>query len=502
MQRIKNKIWMLGLIIFFGIFAANRVGDLGFFADDFDFAVRAQTHRYSLSTIFARNSDGTTSGGSWRPLTVLSYWLSMGETQNAYTQHSISIVLYCMCALILFFIAELVFEAREEFHFLIPIIFLVLPIHAEPLVWIAARGDLLAAVGALAALYFWIRGQRCAALIMYLISILSKEVWILLPGAFLYFEYEQHRISLSKFIKWALLFGLCIIIWFFIRYQITSYGFGGYSSPQIFAHHTVATVLKSVASYGAGVFTYGEFQARLVRFCVYWYKPVSLLVITFFYFLWHRMQQGKKFLWLAHILVLVPILFLEVPFRTIDASVGEQRYWFAPSTLLILCATSVLATIKIKKRVVLCVLSISVIFFTHGLFQTTALFVDAARYRDTLLAAWQVSDRVAALPDSLHGVHLFASLFFEDALLFHKKSLPKEVISLYQFCANACEEHPLAISTSSSSIALYIHLPRLLQIGTHGLHGYRTIAMPASSTLSVWDGEKFVSIKSGGVENK
>src|SRR3989338_7523795 len=213
--------------------------DTGYFADDFDYAVR---HAAGEPLMYAvtRNTDATLSGGSWRPFTALSYWVTM-RLESPFIDHLVSLALYLVVLAFVYAIARVWFSERSPlFSAIVAALFAALPSHVEPIVWVAARADLLAAIGALAALLLWLKGLRWSALIGIAASLLSKEFWALLgfvlplmPTAQQFLErvagLSRGKKMLRGWLGWYASLSAVTLIWLTARYLITGFGAGGYS---------------------------------------------------------------------------------------------------------------------------------------------------------------------------------------------------------------------------------------------------------------------------------
>ncbi len=487
-----HRIFAAFFLIVFSVLVSWRASHIGNFADDFDFLVR-RTHSISAHDIFLKNTDGTNFGGSWRPLTMLTFVVSM--------EHSVSVALYGICAIFIFLIAEHIFGTEKKIALAAMIIFLLIPIHAEPVMWIAARADVLAGAFALASLYAWIRGVRVLAFVCFIASLLAKEVWVLLPIAFLFFDHEHNRAAPRLILKWASIFFITIVIWFLFRRYITSFGIGGYSIPTIFDAHIFARIGKAIVSYIVGVFTYGITQAAAVRWATLHFKILCVGAVAGAVIVWRATPHGYKFLWIAHAGVLAPILLLEVPFQRVMASVGEQRYWFAPSAILVLLLAALVFSYIKKPQFELSIIAIIIAYFSIGFVTNVAYFSAAAKYRDTIITAWSGADSVVALPDTYHGVHMFAAPFFYDALVLAHKNPPEKIVPWYQYCSSACSTEPLIVLPTINRVVISASQPRLIHVGEHGLRHIVELSNSSSSTLAIWNGAQFIQIPPQAVEN-
>lgn len=154
----------------------------------------------------------------YRPIVSLSYLIDY-ELWNfkPFGFHLTNVLLHVINSLLVFNLLMLIFHRREEsvknyeasFPALIgAFLFAVHPIHTEAVAWVSGRTDLLASAFIFAAFIFYIkfsrsvnRNERMTSLIMlsffYVMSLLSKEVAIVLPLLLLLFDYLLEGKSLK-----------------------------------------------------------------------------------------------------------------------------------------------------------------------------------------------------------------------------------------------------------------------------------------------------------------
>ncbi|MCX6780809.1 MAG: hypothetical protein NT003_01690 [Candidatus Magasanikbacteria bacterium] len=478
MERIKkllNKCAPLGLVLLVTFILFAPTIKTGYFADDFDSAVRYQTPT-TAAQLFLFNVDGTRTGGSWRPLYALSMWTSMFFMRNPVADHVVSIGLYLLIIAFVYFIARRLFSDQSRwFAAAVTLCVALLPIHAEPVAWVSARADLLATLGAVSALFFWMRGQWKISLFCIVISILSKEVWVLFCLLIPFFPIAQNSLCRSRIYFFSGTLAL-VTAWFLIRRAITNFTVGGYSitsSDHVFGVHHLSNELLG---FMVGWWNFGTIQSALIIFVqkfwfiAAWGIPCVLGLLMFHI---HR-DRIAQWLFLACGATLAPALLLSLPFIRPEATVGEQRYWFAPSILAILFIAHIVHRQKISKTTQIG-FAIVLIFWMYGLSTNISYFIDAGSYRDSILASWNkivnikmAPTHVQLLPDSYHGVHLLASPFFERALEYTNHSQPATVGEWYQWCASGCGI-PTTVSVNKNSISISSVDPRLFSGSSHGL---------------------------------
>lgn len=143
--------------------------------------------------------------------------------------HSISTVL--LYFLVLLLLSEFNVRGRESIALISCILFALYPLHVESVSFISARGDILAAIFFFSSLIFYILSYKrlfyllLAGLCLFL-SLLSKEVAIVLPILILGFDLISRRLmSRTNLIKYTIL-GLITLFYLYVRSISYSYDWG------------------------------------------------------------------------------------------------------------------------------------------------------------------------------------------------------------------------------------------------------------------------------------
>lgn len=477
----------------------------GYFADDFDFAVRMP--RMPISHIALRSTDGTLGGGSYRPLTIASYWLTMRYDQTPFFNHVVSLSIYLAILGALYAVIRSLFSAQPRWFAAASVLLIgLMPIRVEPVVWVASRGDLIAALFALSGFALWLRGFGKSAVLLFLLSLGAKEFWIgFAPVVFLF---VGDGYSKKDRLKCGAMYVVGVLGWFSMRYYITQFGVGGYSITEGQKIFGVQHIANEMLSFFLASWNFGVFQSWIVRFSqFYWFITTwilgAALVIAGRYFT--KTSQGRMIV-AALGATLTPILMLGVPFIRPGASVAEQRYWFAPAIFFALLGLHALQSYK--KNIQIAVFSIVICVFSYGTAANIRLYSDAAVYRDEVLSGWKTSvgeqaiyTQVALLPDSWYGVHLLASPFFERALEYEKGQQPSSVSPWYQHCTALCREPITTNRKDSESVLLLAQNPRIFSNSSRGLRYDATIQLENGTSLVVWSGASWIQLSAEGGEN-
>jgi len=159
----------------------------------------------------------------YRPLTALSYWLDYKLWDlNPAGFHLTNIIIHSVSAVILYFIFRLL-GWNSLLAFLPSLLFSLFPPHFENVSWISGRTDLIsfffASLSALFAL-FYLKKQKFFAILIssffYLLSLLGKEVAVMLPFIFVAFIC-LHEKNIWKAGYKGLVYLPAFFIWFLLR---------------------------------------------------------------------------------------------------------------------------------------------------------------------------------------------------------------------------------------------------------------------------------------------
>jgi hypothetical protein len=500
-EKIARQFWPLGIVLAIVFAVYIPALSVGYFADDFDFAVRMP--RAPFRQMLTHSTDGTIGGGSWRPAVMVSYWLTMAGGQGAAFNHTVSLVIY-LALLGVFYVCvhELFPERSRLFVAATTLVVGLMPNHAEPVVWVAARADLIAALLGLAALYAWLRGFGWIAAGLLALSLGAKEFWILfaIPLFFL----APSKFSARERVKFFVAYLALALAWFVARFYITRFGVGGYSITAEQQVLGIQHLANEVIAFSVGAWNFGTFQSWIIRFAQhYWFITSWIIgagIATLGFFSWQTPRA--RFLFASIICLQLPTLALAVPFIRPGASVGEQRYWFAGSIFLVLLAAHFL-----KKQATSITIGVTILFIL-GITSNIRHFSDAAEYRNLVLSGWKTLDKtdvaqtkVAFLPDSWYGVHLLASPFFEAALENENLPKPRSVSTWYQQCNVQCLTPASAQQGLHGLVRLLAQDPRIFSNTSHGLRYDATEQLEPGTNLVIWSGTSWIKFSSESGEN-
>ena len=189
--------------------------------------------------------------GFYRPLTSLSLWVQIQEAWRdggedalpgaALPLHAANLLLHAGCSVLVWLLLRRLVGGGWV-SWLGAAIFAVHPVHVEPAVFIAARTDLLAALGVLGSLGCWIEGLRAgssrprlvwwvAGAALALLAALAKEQALLLPAvlvlwSFLLQDSNLNSNATSRRRDWIALWLFAVAAALLLRWQLAHVGFG------------------------------------------------------------------------------------------------------------------------------------------------------------------------------------------------------------------------------------------------------------------------------------
>ncbi|MGD0014120.1 MAG: hypothetical protein ABSD56_06805 [Bryobacteraceae bacterium] len=373
--------------------------------------------------------------GSYRPLGALSLWLDYAAFgTSAWGYHLINIGLHAANV----FLAMAVYRLLGFGKFvcgLSALLFAVAPVNVEPVVWPAARYDLLACTFALGALICAVRylrrpapswGLALAAFALTSMGILSKETAYAVPLLVVVltltatFRRDMPR-PRSAAAPLLVAVWLPALIGLTVRFAIYK-GLGGYAyleghSPVFGASlKTLASFLQRVLLVLPGAFNAASQVPVLGRAALVGFAAVALLVYFFHPAAVTRKSWGGLALGLAGALPVVGLV------GWIGPSMLHTRYLYFPAVWILLFAGACIGTCRYR-------LAVGALFVAVSLAGTIS---NLQVYRNALQAAERVHNIVRmdaaqhppidsvcfdGLPEASHGI-----LFFGDHVVERVRS--------------------------------------------------------------------------------
>ncbi len=294
----------------------------------------------------------------FRPLIVLSYWLDLILWKfNPWGYHVINVFFHATNAFLVFHLCRACLRlfAPNSQHtgrlsFLSACVFLVMPNHTEAVTWIAGRNDLIATFFMLLSLiaycHYLIKPRAIlllAVLTSFAVSLLSKEIAIILPGYYVIFSISAIRLNgLNRkkitAISLAILSTSLILAGYFIlRYQACGQFLGGYGTSyhlNIFNLYTVRSLAATLWRSFMPALPYAHFAFIASPFFT---VPLSLGLLGALSCFFRRLfASAKSETWLFLCLLLCFLLSL-LPTATRPVSlftVESERYIYFPTVFV------------------------------------------------------------------------------------------------------------------------------------------------------------------------
>ena len=425
-----------------------------FVSDDWEFLYHAETLPYTAERIFGTNTNGHTTGGSYRPVVNL-YWGTMYEIfGTSVVPYRISILLLQILAIVLVYqvVRRLpIITGRSDVVALATAAcFAFFPGRVEALAWIAVINDTLLVPLLLASWLAYIcyieRSTKWPLLLLsslfFALALGTKEVAVTFPGilAATYVLFAMHtpeddeslfkkiRNHMVRLVGQMLPYALVLLLFFLIRYQIigfvtedyTGAGFSLLQNNPIRSYISmfVATLLVDPIRTQVSLWLY-QYQAIMGIIVLYGIGATLLLV---------RAKIGATMLILLswYALAVFPASRFGVNMWQVVPSAEGERYTYYPSIFLAIAIAAAVVYFfrKYASRGIFCALSIAclivyVSYATIGTIQKVQYWHIAAARSDALLTAFVDIQQTAqyegvvvvGLPDALYGAFIWRNAF-------------------------------------------------------------------------------------------
>lgn len=283
----------------------------------------------------------------FRPLTSLSLWLdraAWGSTAVGF--HATSLTLHAACA---FAVGELarslvragvLRDANDRLPVLATAAFAVAPSHAEPVCWLAARGDLLATLFGVAALALHLERRRALAIAAFFLALSAKESVLALPLVALALDRRPLRARLPDLGAFTLALAGFVVL----RRAASGHWIGGYGTSVHLTPDPLAW-LASLATYPWRAVSPALARTASVTTRLAELAGLAPIALAFALALSpsRRRSAGRAIALLTSALVLaaLPVLSLEVA----RADVEGERFLYFPSVFGVVAISAALVTI-------------------------------------------------------------------------------------------------------------------------------------------------------------
>lgn len=232
--RSKKEVYAVALILAAVLLSYFNALSNGFVYDDVAMVqvnpiIRGWSNVPAIFTTGYWTPTGTTSGGLYRPLTILSYLLeySIGGINPA-IYHLDNILLHFLCSVLVYLVVRKITD-NESGSVAAALLFAVHPVHVEAVANVSGRSEILASLFTMAALFTFISPPRrvpwyAVSPFLLLIGLLAKENAVVLPLLVLAYILVFERDGRGKDLKrvavsitpYALVIAVFLVIRFFV----------------------------------------------------------------------------------------------------------------------------------------------------------------------------------------------------------------------------------------------------------------------------------------------
>lgn len=412
-----------------------------FVSDDWHHLWIAGHRTQPLAAYFTTNYEGTTAGGSYRPL-VNVLWAAVDAAGGGLSLsgrlfgHTVALGAHLLCVALLFLIGRMLLPGRRgtALGTLAALFFALMPNHPEAVNWVGAASDPIATAALLAGLLLYLDGQSVVRLRWFhmvgpaaamAVGLLAKETAIVLPAVIgLHALLTLRRPWRSSLRRAAALLAPLVLVaaaYLLVRYRATGLVYGYYGAERISVDLMVAT--RTFLAIPVSQFLSGPARTHLMQAL---YRGIdthaeAYLLAAFVPGLLLLFRARRIVWWLvaSFLIAIVPVMQFglnHLPGRWSDEG---ERYAYMPSAFgALLAAWAALALWKRAQRsrpalVVVGLVLCAALAVQLGLKNST--WFESSRFAEEIVRSWpeQTADQVFVygLPDNLRGVPLWRNGF-------------------------------------------------------------------------------------------
>lgn len=411
-----------------------------FVSDDWHHLWIAGHRTQPLLGYFLTNYEGTTAGGSYRPL-VNVLWAGVDAAGGGLTLsgrlfgHAVALGAHLLVVALLFSLGRMLLPGRRgtALGAVAATLFAVMPNHPEAVNWVGAASDPIATAAVLAGLLVSLDARSAARLhgthlvlpaAAMAVGLLAKETAVVLPAVIalhaLFTLRRPWRASLRRAAALLAPLALVAVAYLAVRYRATGLFYGYYGAERISVDLMVATrtflAIPVSLFFSLGDRTdvmnglYGTIdthrEASLLALAV----PVVLLVA--------RARRTTWWLVASFLAAIVPVMQFGLNHLNYGNDEGE-RYAYMPSAFAALVVAFAVAGLWEKRRwsrpAVVAVVAFLVLSMGMQLAQKNALWYRTSRAAEAVVAAWpeRTAEQVFVygLPDNFVGIPLWRNGF-------------------------------------------------------------------------------------------
>jgi len=325
----------------------------GYFLGD-DWMLLARNSGRALPPLLRSISDASNSSG-YRPLTELSLaWSWLLFDLNPAGHHILNLALYALNAVL---VAALGRRLAGDWRVGLwaGIVFAVLGCHTEPVVWMTARHEILAALCALFSLSAYIRfrdtGRRAwwvGALLFYILSLGFKETTLLLPLFLIAYDWlfvfppRRGSVTLGQWLPWLPIAALGVAYVLFRLWVGGGYNvpFSALALPKNFVYYLLMEVVALPAS--------TSFLSRFPWVTLPVIVSLAAVCLTMMWLARERLMRHRLFrfgaVWMA--VALAPVILIVAERAAYFSSIG----WAWVMSVVIVLAWETAARLRFAAR--------------------------------------------------------------------------------------------------------------------------------------------------------
>lgn len=414
-----------------------------FVSDDWHHLWIAGHRTQPLLAYFTTNYEGTTSGGSYRPL-VNVLWAGVDAAGGGLSfsgrlfGHVVALGSHLLCVALLFLIGRMLVPGSRgtALGAFAALFFALMPNHPEAVNWVGAASDPIATAALLAGLLMYLDGHAAARLRWHhaagpaaamALGLAAKETAIVLPAVIgLHALFTLKRPWRASLVRAASLLAPLVLVaaaYLLMRFRATGLLYGYYGAERIAVDLMVAT--RTFLAIPVSAFLSGAWRTHVMDAL---YRGIDthaeaylLAALVPGLLVLFRARRIVWWLTAAFFIAIVPVMQFglnHLPGRWSDEG---ERYGYMPSVFLALAAAW--AALALWRRVdrsrpVLVVAGVVVVALLAGqLAAKNALWFRASRFAEQIARAWPADAAaqtfVYGLPDNLRGVSVWRNGFAE-----------------------------------------------------------------------------------------
>ncbi len=436
----RPHILLVVLLVGAALFFLPNLAD-PFVSDDWHHLWIAGHRTQPLLAYFTTNYEGTTAGGSYRPL-VNVLWAAVDAAGGGLSLsgrmigHTVPLGAHLLCMALIYLIGRMLLPGRRgaALGVFAALLFALMPNHPEAVNWVGAASDPIATAALLCGVLLYLDGHAAARLRWFhvigpaaavAVGLAAKETAVVLPvviglHALLTFR-RPWRASLRRTAVLLAPLAFVAVAYFLVRYRATGLFYGYYGASSIKVDLMVATrtfLAIPVSQFLSGPARtyvmdalYRGIDTHLEAYLLATAVPFALLIM--------RARRIAWWLTASFFLSIVPVMQFglnHLPGRWSDEG---ERYAYMPSAFgALLAAWAVVALWKRAQRlrpVIVVVCLVFVAALAVQLAQKNAAWFAAGRFAEDIARSWptRTADQVFVygLPDNLRGVPLWRNGF-------------------------------------------------------------------------------------------